>query len=264
MAWCRAATSHYLSKVDPDLCHHMVSLGHNGLNSTTLSYIQCISNVAQVRSWRSASQPVRTHYYDVTMSAVASKISNISTVCSAVCPGAHQRKTSKLRVTGLCEGNPLVTCCFPLQRPVTRKSSPFDDVIMGFDRCLERNRRQTISWTNDGLDHSSIHLYLATVCNDAQYSLRRHDIKMIFAIPNLCEGNPPVIGGFHHKGDVLRSFEFLLVMGWTRWWTVHVLVICDTCTMTLMYRYCNVSYVFVSHIALTFVYLSSITYVKLY
>ena len=59
---------------------------------------------------------VSTHYYDVTMSAVASKMTNISTVCSTLCPGAHQRNAPKLRVTGLCEANPLVTCCFVSQK----------------------------------------------------------------------------------------------------------------------------------------------------
>ena len=39
-------------------------------------------------------------------------------------------KTSKLRVTGLCEGNSPVTGEFPAQRTVTRKMFPFDDVIM--------------------------------------------------------------------------------------------------------------------------------------
>ena len=36
------------------------------------------------------------------------------------------KQTSKLRITGLCEGNPLVTGGFP----VTQKMSSFDDVIM--------------------------------------------------------------------------------------------------------------------------------------
>ena len=40
------------------------------------------------------------------------------------------KKTSKLYVTGLCEGNPPVTGGFPSQRPVTRKMFPFDDVIL--------------------------------------------------------------------------------------------------------------------------------------
>ena len=47
-----------------------------------------------------------------------------------VCSSADQKKTSKLRVTGLCEGNSLVTGEFPTQRPVMRKMFPFDDIIM--------------------------------------------------------------------------------------------------------------------------------------
>ena len=32
MAWCRQATSHYISaNVDPDLCHHMTPLGNSEL-----------------------------------------------------------------------------------------------------------------------------------------------------------------------------------------------------------------------------------------
>ena len=40
------------------------------------------------------------------------------------------KKTSKLRVTGLCEGNSPVTGEFPAHRPVTWKMFPFDDVTM--------------------------------------------------------------------------------------------------------------------------------------
>ena len=39
-------------------------------------------------------------------------------------------KTSKLRVTGLCAGNSLGPVNSPHKWPVTRKMSPFDDVIM--------------------------------------------------------------------------------------------------------------------------------------
>ena len=45
----------------------------------------------------------------------------------------RSKKTSKLRVTGLCEGNSPVTGEFPAQsasNAVTRKIIPFDDVIM--------------------------------------------------------------------------------------------------------------------------------------
>ena len=42
----------------------------------------------------------------------------------------RSKKTSNLCVTGRCEGNPPVIGGFPSQRPVTRKTFPFDDVIM--------------------------------------------------------------------------------------------------------------------------------------
>ena len=42
----------------------------------------------------------------------------------------RSKKTSKLRVTGLCAGNSLVSGEFPAQRPVTRKMFLSDVVIM--------------------------------------------------------------------------------------------------------------------------------------
>ena len=42
----------------------------------------------------------------------------------------RSKKTSKLRVTGLCAGNSSVTGEFPHKWPVTRKMFPFDGVIM--------------------------------------------------------------------------------------------------------------------------------------
>ena len=40
------------------------------------------------------------------------------------------KKTSKFRVTGLCEGNPSVIGGSPHKGTVTRKMFPFDDIIM--------------------------------------------------------------------------------------------------------------------------------------
>ena len=50
------------------------------------------------------------------MGAMASQISSLVFVYSTVYSGADQRKTSKLCVTGLCEGNSPVTGEFPTQR----------------------------------------------------------------------------------------------------------------------------------------------------
>ena len=44
--------------------------------------------------------------------------------------GRRSKKTSKLRVTGLCEGNPSVTGDSPHKGTVTRKVFPFDYVVM--------------------------------------------------------------------------------------------------------------------------------------
>ena len=51
----------------------------------------------------------RSHYCNVITSTTASQITNLSTVHSAFYSGALQKKTSKLRVAGLCEGNPPAT-----------------------------------------------------------------------------------------------------------------------------------------------------------
>ena len=66
------------------------------------------------------------HYGDVIMGTMASEITSLRIVYSTVYSGA-EKKTSKLRVTGLCERNSLVTGA---QRPVTRIVFPLDDVIM--------------------------------------------------------------------------------------------------------------------------------------
>ena len=58
------------------------------------------------------------------MSAMDSQITGVSIVCSTVCSGV----CSKLRVTGLWEGNPPMD--YSRKGPVTRKMFKFDDVIM--------------------------------------------------------------------------------------------------------------------------------------
>ena len=56
------------------------------------------------------------HHSDVIMSAVVSQITGFSFVCSTLLFRHKSKKTSKLRVTGLCEGNPPVTGGFPSER----------------------------------------------------------------------------------------------------------------------------------------------------
>ena len=62
------------------------------------------------RTWTSS------HCSGIIMSAISSQITSVSIVNSTVYSGANQRKTSKLRVTGHCQGNSPVTGEFPAQR----------------------------------------------------------------------------------------------------------------------------------------------------
>ena len=65
------------------------------------------------------------------MTAMASHIISLTIVCSIFFSGTDEKKTSKLRVTGLCEGNSPVTGKFPAQRDSNaKKMFPFDDVII--------------------------------------------------------------------------------------------------------------------------------------
>ena len=56
------------------------------------------------------------HYNDVIMSALASQITSLAIVYLTIYSRRRSNKTSKLRVTGLCAGNSLVTGEFPAQR----------------------------------------------------------------------------------------------------------------------------------------------------
>ena len=64
-------------------------------------------------AWRiEEDENLRYHYSD-GMCAMASQITGIPIVCPTICSAARSKKTTKLRVTGLCAGNPLVTDGFP-------------------------------------------------------------------------------------------------------------------------------------------------------
>ena len=71
-----------------------------------------------IRMWYEQEILVLLHYNDVIMSSIASQITRVSSCRSNVGSGSDHKKTSKLRVTGLCAGNSpgnyaklLARCC---------------------------------------------------------------------------------------------------------------------------------------------------------
>ena len=64
------------------------------------------------------------------MSTTVSQITSRTIVCSTVYSRRRSKKTSKVRVTGLCEGIHRWPVNSPHKGPITRKMFSFDDVIM--------------------------------------------------------------------------------------------------------------------------------------
>ena len=84
-----------------------------------------------------------SHYNDVIMSVITSQITSVPIVCSIV-DRCRSKKTSKLRVTGLCDRWPVN---FPHKSPVTRKMFPSGDVFMSDDDTNQ-------FWVDDFAVHS--------------------------------------------------------------------------------------------------------------
>ena len=66
-----------------------------------------LTDSSRVQQWKNSN-----HYSDVIVGAITSQITSLTIVYSTV----HSKKTSKLRVTGLCGGNSPLTGEFPAQR----------------------------------------------------------------------------------------------------------------------------------------------------
>ena len=83
------------------------------------------------------------HYSDVIMSAMASKITSVSLVCSNVCWSADQRKHQRLT---FAKGIYRWPVDYPHKGPVRRKMLPFDDVIMWLSNPTLAWDRKSRGW----------------------------------------------------------------------------------------------------------------------
>ena len=85
------------------------------------------NNVRDVNQWVSS---LTWHHSDVIMGMMASQITSVSNVYSTVCSGIDQRKYQSSATLAFVRGIHRGPVNSPRNRPVTRKTSPFDDVIM--------------------------------------------------------------------------------------------------------------------------------------
>ena len=112
------------------------------------------------------------------MGSIASQITSLTIVYSAVCSGANQRKHQSSASVAFVRGIHWGPVNSPHKWPVTRKIFPFDDVIM-------RSNYSSKLWTH-ALDR--------VIQLPAVFSWRRHGMKMFSVSMFLC--GLPTTGGF--------------------------------------------------------------------
>ena len=86
------------------------------------------------------------HYRDVIMGTMASQITSITIVYSTVYSGADQRKRQSSASLAFVREIHRLPVNFPHKWPVTRKMSPFDDVIMQSRTARKSLKNSTISF----------------------------------------------------------------------------------------------------------------------
>ena len=104
-----------------------------------------------LRTWLWRYTREDTHYGDVIMGAIASKLTRLASVYSTVYSGAGQRKHQSSASLAFVRGIHRGPVNSPHKWPVPRKMFPFDDVIMsmkvieytewrlGFAICIRRS-----------------------------------------------------------------------------------------------------------------------------
>ena len=124
------------------------------------------------------------HYDDVIMGAIASQITSLATVYSTVCSGADQRKHQSSASLAFVRGIHRGPVNSPHKWPVTRKTFPFDDVIMIFPLRPHMCNHQSPLPTDMPKPHNQCIGYGALICTmtslkeDRPLCVKYHKIQM--------------------------------------------------------------------------------------
>ena len=157
------------------------------------------------------------------MSAMASQITSVSIVCSTVYAGANQRKHQSSASLAFVRGIHRLPV-----NSVTRKTFPFDDIIMGYWYIQARKwflpqlfvnrvwnvpqsiwyglQNQTCSWIETFEVLWIPNLEFRSILNGL-YPLWRHQMETFSALLALCVGNSPVTREFPAQRPVTRNFD---------------------------------------------------------
>ena len=131
------------------------------------------------------------------MSTVASQITSVSIVCLTAGSGRDHKKTSKLCITGPCEGNSPLTHEFPAQ-----KTSTMENV--------------SIWWRHHELgqfcrqQHISVYFTDSTVGSTLQYTWRCYDMETLLCYWRSVREIHWSLVDSPYKGPVMKAFDFSL------------------------------------------------------
>ena len=116
------------------------------------------------------------HYDDVTMMAIASPITSLTIVYSAVYSGAHQTKHQSSASLAFVWGIHRGPVNSPHKWPVTREIFPFDDVIMRTAICPSKHthHRQTSTRTR-----AYVHTHIQTQTQQHNKRLTHEPLLLI-------------------------------------------------------------------------------------
>ena len=189
------------------------------------------------------------HYSEVSeviMGAMVSQITSLAIVYSTVLFRRRSKKTSKLRVTGLCAGNSPVTGEFPAQMV----SNAENDSIWWRHRAGDNDQFEQFAIMFEWFNVSRIMYKLGqiiqpisiTLFQDASlcrvYNPIHEDVikwKRFSASLVLCAGNSPVTGEFPSQRPVTQSFDVFfdlrLKQSWGWWFETP---------LRSLWRHCNV------------------------
>ena len=163
------------------------------------------------------------------MSSMASQITSLKIVYLTTFFRHRSNKTSKLRVTGLCDGNSPVTGEF-LERASDAEMSPFHDVIMHglndfFWRLIFGDANiphfvvsfllETLQWRHN--DHDCVSNHQPRGCLLNRLFRRRSKKTSKLRVTGLRVGNSPGPVNSPHKGPVTRKmfpFDDVIIMRW--------------------------------------------------
>ena len=127
----------------------------------------------------------------------------------------RSKKTSKLRVTGLCVGKSPGPVNSPHKGPVTRKMFPFDDVIMrsgALSTGACTYSADPLQWRHNECDGVSNYQRLECLLNCLFRRRSKKTSKL--SATGLCAGNSPL--NSPHKGPVTRKmfpFDYVIMPG---------------------------------------------------